>query len=79
MTEPMDVDEANWAKAVRIADSLRARLRREREAIQKVRDELRAVIDGVVLFDASGEDIRNLPKLHFEWLADLDEVLKEGT
>jgi hypothetical protein len=76
MTEPMDVDTLEraieYVRLYRAADRIEFRLRQNREAIQKVRDDLAITI----AFAGPGHVLADVFK---SWLAALDEVLKEGT
>jgi hypothetical protein len=77
----MDVDDSDLADMPanymeREIISLRSRLRQNREAVQKVRDEMADFSKGRALRFVHGTQWEHaIP----EWLAALDEVLKEET
>jgi hypothetical protein len=92
MTEPMTVDEALWhalncmdrnagaydKAAYQAVESLRSRLRQNREAVQKVRDGI--AYERSLLIGPGADEYDGLLTVLFSgWLAALDEVLKEGT
>jgi len=63
-----------FERALETLESLRSRLRQDREAVQKVRDEMGKprTVQNNGLIDVRGREFE-------QWLAALDEVLKEGT
>jgi hypothetical protein len=76
VTDDQALDQALGAIISADLSILRTRLRRDREAIQKVRDEMVAQLK---LVKWGAENVTSMDMAASVWIVTLDAILKEGT